>query len=149
MWKPPIWLHRPAAVGFKISSARIPFRYAISAALPFEARVSIPLFASSGNPIADRRYDLARGYAADGDLAAAADLFAQAVELAPGFASAWFALGEARQALGDSVGARAAFERAVAADSDDRHGAALRLAPLGGARPGAPGRHGYCGSLFG
>ena len=71
-----------------------------------------PLFISSGDLIADRRYDLARGYAADGDLAAAADLYAQATELAPGFASAWFALGEAREALGDRAGAQAAFEKA-------------------------------------
>src|SRR5207247_2068538 len=62
--------------------------------------------------LADRRYALARDYAADGDLVAAADLYAQATELAPGFASAWFALGEAREALGDRDGARAAFEEA-------------------------------------
>ena len=54
------------------------------------------LFITSGDLIADRRYEMARAYAADGDLAAAADLYAQAVELSPGFASGWFALGEAR-----------------------------------------------------
>src|SRR5881227_2109717 len=67
---------------------------------------------------------MARGYAADGNLAAAADLYAQAVELSPGFASAWFALGEAREGLGDREGARAAFERARAADPEDRRCAA-------------------------
>ena len=90
-----------------------------------KTRVSGPLFISSGDLIADRRYDLARGYAADGDLAAAADLYAQAVELAPGFASAWFALGEAREALGDRDGARAAFAQARDTDPQDRHGAGL------------------------
>ena len=106
------------------------------------------LFITSGDLIADRRYEMARAYAADGDLAAAADLYAQAVELAPGFASAWFALGEAREALGDREGARAAFERAAAADPGDRHGAALRLARLGGADPATKALHGYVRTLF-
>jgi predicted TPR repeat methyltransferase len=120
----------------------------MSAALPFEARVIVALFASSGDPVADRRYDIARGYAADGDFAAAADLFAQAVELAPGFASAWFALGEVREALGDREGARLAFERAQAADPQDRHGAALHLARLGAADPATRALHGYVRTLF-
>jgi predicted TPR repeat methyltransferase len=123
-------------------------RYVISTALPFEARVTVPLFISSGDLIADRRYDLARAYAADGDFVAAADLLAQAVELAPGFASAWFALGEAREALGDRDGARAAFARAQAADPDDRHGAALHLVHLGGADPATAALHGYVRTLF-
>jgi predicted TPR repeat methyltransferase len=108
----------------------------------------VALFITSGDLIADRRYEMARAYAADGDLAAAADLYAQAVELAPGFASAWFALGEAREALGDRDAARAAFERAAAADPEDRHGAALRLARLGGADPATQALHGYVRTLF-
>ena len=107
-----------------------------------------PLFISSGDLIADRRYDFARRYAAAGDLAAAADLYAQAVELAPGFASAWFALGEVREALGDRDGARAAFEQARAADPQDRHGAALHLARLTGADPATAALHGYVRTLF-
>jgi len=110
--------------------------------------VAVPLFITSGDLIADRRYDLARAYAADGDLAAAADLFAQAVELRPGFASAWFALGEARAALGDRDGARAAFEKAQSADPEDRHGAALHLARLGGTDPATAALHGYVRTLF-
>src|SRR3954462_6923287 len=98
--------------------------------------------------LADRRYALARDYAADGDLAAAADLYAQAVELAPGFASAWFALGETREALGDGEAAHAAFERALAADPDHRHGAALRLARLGRGDPATEALHGYVRTLF-
>jgi predicted TPR repeat methyltransferase len=110
--------------------------------------VAVPLFITSGDLIADRRYDLARAYAADGDLAAAADLYLQATELAPGFASAWFALGEARAALGDRDGARAAFERAQVADPEDRHGAALHLARLGAADPATAALHGYVRTLF-
>src|SRR5262249_26334832 len=76
------------------------------------------------------------------------DLYAQAVELAPGFASAWFALGETREALGDRAGARAAFEQAQAADPQDRHGAALHLARLGAADPATAALHGYVRTLF-
>ena len=49
--------------------------------------MSAPLFQSSGNLIADRRYAFGQELAERGDHAAAADLFAQAVELAPHFAS--------------------------------------------------------------
>jgi predicted TPR repeat methyltransferase len=106
------------------------------------------LFITSGDLIADRRYEMARGYAADGDLAAAADLYRQATELAPGFASAWFALGEARETLGDRDGAVAAFARAFAADTDDRLGARMRLASLGAADPATAELHAYVRTLF-
>lgn len=110
--------------------------------------MSGPLFISSGDLIADRRYDRARAYEADGALAAAADLYAQAVELSPGFASAWFALGATREALGDRDRACAAFAQALAADSEDRHGAALQLARLGAADPAAVAVHAYVRTLF-
>jgi predicted TPR repeat methyltransferase len=90
-----------------------------------------PLFITSGDLIADRRYDAARHYWARGDLLAAADIMAQAVEAAPGFASAWFALGGIREELGDRDGAIAAFRQARATDTDDRHGAGLHLMRLG------------------
>ncbi len=106
------------------------------------------LFITSGDMLADRRYALARDYAADGDIAAAADLYVQATELAPGFASAWFALGEAREALGDRNGAGVAFEKAQAADPADRHGAALHLARLGAADPATRELHTYVRTLF-
>jgi predicted TPR repeat methyltransferase len=110
--------------------------------------VTAPLFITSGDLIADRRYSLARDYAADGDLAAAADLYAQATELAPGFASAWFALGEAREALGDREGAHAAYAKARETDPQDRHGAALHLARLGAADPATAALHAYVRTLF-
>jgi predicted TPR repeat methyltransferase len=89
------------------------------------------LFLSSGDMIADRRFDFARDLQLKGDLAAAADLLLQATELAPGFASAWFTLGEVRQQLGDRDAAVAAFRKAQAGDPEDRHGAGLRLTLLG------------------
>jgi predicted TPR repeat methyltransferase len=92
-----------------------------------------PIHLPSGNLIADRRFEWARDLAAKGDLAAAADLLTQALELAPGYAAAWFALGEVRETLGDRDGAIAAFCGAVKADRQDCHGATLHLIRLGAA----------------
>jgi predicted TPR repeat methyltransferase len=89
------------------------------------------LFLSSGDLMADRRYEFARDLQLKGDLAAAADLLLQATELAPNFTSAWFTLGEIRERLGEREPAIAAFRRARAADPGDRHGAGLRLMRLG------------------
>src|SRR5689334_10011658 len=89
------------------------------------------LFMSSGDLVADRRFDFARDLQLKGDLAAAADLLQQAIELAPGFASAWFTLGDIREQLGERDEAIAAFREARSADADDRHGAGLRLMQLG------------------
>lgn len=89
------------------------------------------LFLSSGDLVADRRFEFARDLQLKGDLAAAADLLSQATELAPGFASAWFTLGEVREQLGGRDAAIEAFRKAQAADPQDRHGASLRLMLLG------------------
>jgi predicted TPR repeat methyltransferase len=89
------------------------------------------LFLSSGDMIADRRFDFARDLQLKGDLTAAADLLLQAADLAPGFASAWFTLGDIREQLGEREDAIAAFRKAQASDPDDRHGASLRLMLLG------------------
>ena len=90
-----------------------------------------PLFVSSGDLIADRRYQWALDHAARRDLAGAADILMQALELAPTFAAAWFTLGTIRDRLGDRRSAVAAFERTCAADPEDCHGARLQLARLG------------------
>jgi predicted TPR repeat methyltransferase len=89
------------------------------------------LFLSSGDLVADRRYEFARDLQLKGDLVAAADLLAQAVELAPKFASAWFTLGKIREQLGEHEAAIAAFRAAHAANPDDHHGASLHLMRLG------------------
>jgi predicted TPR repeat methyltransferase len=85
------------------------------------------LFQSSGDLIADRRYGMAREFRERGDAPAAIDLLEQTVERTPGFAAAWFDLGDLREIAGDRAGAVAAFEHALAADPSDRHGAGLRL----------------------
>ena len=87
--------------------------------------------ASSGDLAADRRY----GYAADllkaGEAEAAADLFRQVLEIAPGWAPAgsgsvrrWSGRGQ----VGEAV---AAYDKAIAFDPDDILGAKPRLARLG------------------
>ena len=103
---------------------------------------------SSGDLIADRRYGFGRDLASRGDFSAAADLFAQAVEAAPGFAAAWFALGETRAKLGDGAGAAAAFREALRIDPSDRQGAALHLALLGAADPASAMSSSYVRAVF-
>jgi predicted TPR repeat methyltransferase len=90
-----------------------------------------PLFVSSGDLIADRRYKSAVELASRGDFAAAVDVLMQTVDLVPRFATAWFALGAIRDRLGDRDGAVVAFEEARDADPEDYHGARLQLARLG------------------
>jgi predicted TPR repeat methyltransferase len=106
-----------------------------------------PIHLSSGNLIADRRLEWARDREAKGDLAGAADLLTQALELAPAYASAWFMLGELREKLGDRSAAIAAFAQARDADPQDRHGAALHLIRLGAQSAGAM-PEGYVRALF-
>lgn len=97
--------------------------------------------------MADRRFEFARDLQLKGDLPAAADLLLQAIELAPGFASAWFTLGQIREDLGDREAAIAAFQKAQASDPGDRHGAGLRLMRLG-AEPLAGMSQAYVQTLF-
>jgi predicted TPR repeat methyltransferase len=96
-----------------------------------------PFFVTSGNMTADRRYEFAQQYFKRGDLDAAADVMAQAVELAPHFAAAWFALGEINDARGKREEAIAAFRQARDHDREDRHGATLHLMRLGAEEMGA------------
>ncbi len=95
---------------------------------------------SSGDFVADRRLELARAYAADGDVTAAAELCEQALELAPDWAAGWFALGTFREAAAAlASGAVEAYRQALRLDPRDRCGATLRLARLGAIpAPAAP-----------
>src|ERR1700754_4917305 len=105
------------------------------------------LFFSFGDLMADRRFEFARDLQLKGDLAAAADLLLQAIELAPNFTTAWFTLGGIREELGEHAAAAEAFRAAQASDPDDRHGAGLRLMRLG-AVPVAGMPQAYVQSLF-
>jgi predicted TPR repeat methyltransferase len=107
-----------------------------------------PLFVSSGDLIADRRYKWAIDHAARGDFAGCADILAQTLELAPGFATAWFALGAIRDRLGDRAGAIAAFEKTQVLDPEDYHRARLQLARLGAGDASPAMTHAYVRRLF-
>jgi tetratricopeptide (TPR) repeat protein len=78
---------------------------------------------ASPDPIAQRRFAYAKGEAAEGDWSAEAEMFEQTLERAPGWAAAWFALGEAREKLGDFDAAAQAFQATLAADPADAQGA--------------------------
>ena len=103
---------------------------------------------SSGDLAADRRYLWAEASAAEGDHAGAADLLRQALDLAPGWAAGWFALGQALAALGQAQPAIEAFATCLALAPEDTFGAGLRQAQLAGgpAPSGMPPR--YVAQLF-
>lgn len=105
------------------------------------------IFLTSGDVIIDRRFEWARDLEAKGDLAGAADLLTQTVELSPGYAAAWFLLGHLREQQGENAGAILAFEQAKTIDPQDRHGASLRLTRLGAQAPVAMSE-GYVRTLF-
>jgi predicted TPR repeat methyltransferase len=109
--------------------------------------MSVPLFQSSGDLIADRRFTIAQELLARDEVEGAIDLLEQAVEAAPRFASAWFALGELREKLGRRDGAIAAFQQVCALDPEDRLGAGLHLARLG-ALPAGEMPAAYVRTLF-
>lgn len=87
---------------------------------------------TSGDLVADRRYAYGDGALGDGDFAAARDLFAQVLELAPGWPPAHFALAKACLGLGEREAAAAALRQVRALDPDDRLGAGVLLAQIGG-----------------
>lgn len=85
---------------------------------------------SSGDLIADRRYAYGADFSVQGDHAAAVDLFEQAIERAPGWAAAWFALAKARRDKADVAGAALAFRECLRLDPSDKLGASLELSRL-------------------
>jgi predicted TPR repeat methyltransferase len=107
-----------------------------------------PTVRSSGDLLADRRYTYAEAAMKDGDHAAAADLAAQTLELAPSFAPAHALLGRARAALGRREEALAAFLRALEIEPDDALGVRLDLARLGALPVNDAIGEGYVRALF-
>jgi predicted TPR repeat methyltransferase len=103
---------------------------------------------SSGDLRADRRFLYAEASAAEGDHAAAAQLLEQCLEIVPDWAPAWFALGSAREQLGDSEASIAAYRQALACDHADLLGASLALARLGVAETPATAAPAYVARLF-
>lgn len=112
------------------------------------SRTLQPFFRSSGDLIADRRFNYACTYAQAGEFQAAADLLEQALERAPAWSAGWFALGRACEAAACRRAAIAAFARAVALDPSDELGASLHVARLGAAPMPAIAPESYVRGLF-
>lgn len=91
---------------------------------------------SSGDAVADRRFDMARQLLARGDGAAAADLMRQAMELTPRWAEGQFTLADTLMQSGAASAAAEAFRAYLALDPADSMGAGAKLALLG-ETPGA------------
>ena len=108
----------------------------------------VSTFRSSGDLLADRRYDYARGAFEEGDAVAAADLARQALELAPDFAAALALLGRAALRLGDQEEGIAALQRALALEPEDALGVRIDLARLGALDPGSAITAPYVRALF-
>jgi predicted TPR repeat methyltransferase len=85
----------------------------------------------SGDPRADRRAEYAEHYARSGDVKAAVDLIAQALELAPGWTFGRLRQAEYLDAAGDRQAAAATYAAIVAEDPADSYGAGLKLAAIG------------------
>jgi predicted TPR repeat methyltransferase len=103
---------------------------------------------SSGDLRADRRFLYAEASAAEGNYAAAAELLEQCLEIVPDWVPAWFALGGARERLGDFAAAIAAYERALTGDREGVLGASMALARLGAAPIPATAASAYVARLF-
>jgi predicted TPR repeat methyltransferase len=101
-----------------------------------------------GRLIAERRFAYAKAAAEEGDFRAAAEVLEQALERAPDWAGAWFALGEAREKLCDPDAAAEAFRAALRFDPADAQGATARLALIGRGDGPAALPQAYVAQLF-
>ncbi len=107
-----------------------------------------PVQLTSGDLLADRRAAYARMLSDAGDINAAADLMAQALELAPAWAAGWHQLGLYREKAGDIAGAADAFRQVLVLEPGDIFGAGLKLALAGEADIPAAPPSGYVAQLF-
>ncbi len=86
---------------------------------------------SSGDLLADRRADYAKMLAEAGDAPGAAELMAQALELAPEWAAGWFRLADYEEKSGRIEAAVDALRNTLRLNPEDIFGASLKLALLG------------------
>ena len=94
----------------------------------------LSMSSSSGDLLADRRYEWGAGALKDRDFEGAADLFQQVIEIAPQWAAAYLSLGDALMGLGDPAGAQIAWGDAARLDPSGVLGAALKIAASGAGR---------------
>ena len=93
---------------------------------------------ASGDLIAERRFAYAKAAAKMATGARRRSYSSRRSSARRNWAAAWFALGEAREKLGDLDAAAQAFRMSLVADPADAQGAAARLALMGrGETPGA------------
>lgn len=106
-----------------------------------------PLNHTSGDLIVDRRAGFAAALAQSRDFAGAAEIMADALDLAPHWTAGWQLLGDYRSHAGDTHGATEAYHRVAMLDTHNIFGASLALAAHGAAA--LPGTDvGYVRSLF-
>jgi predicted TPR repeat methyltransferase len=103
---------------------------------------------SSGDILADRRYEYARAAFDEKDFEAAADLARQVLEIAPNFAAAHALLGRASAEHGAHEEAVSALRQALALEPDDALGVRLDLARLGALAEDEAISKGYVRALF-
>ena len=103
---------------------------------------------SSGDLLADRRYEYARAAFDEKDFEAAADLARQVLEIAPNFAAAHALLGRSLAEQGAPEEAVRSLRQALDLEPDDALGVRLDLARLGAIAPGEAISDGYVRALF-
>ncbi len=103
---------------------------------------------SSGNALADRRYDFALQLFSRGEADAAIDLLQQTADLVPLWPPVFFTLGDLFTKTGRTEDATIAYRRCLALDPQDRLGAAIKLALLGAVAVPETFSTAYVQSLF-
>ena len=105
-------------------------------------------FASSGDPVLDRRYGWAEAALKDGDAQAAVDILDQTLAQAYHFTAAWHLYGLAQEALGHKEDAATAWRQCLDLDPNDHMGAKLDLARIGALAAEQATSENFSGALF-
>jgi predicted TPR repeat methyltransferase len=105
-------------------------------------------FASSGDPVLDRRYGWAEAALKDGDAQAAVDILDQTLAQAYHFTAAWHLYGLAQEALGHKEDAATAWRQCLDLDPNDHFGARLDLARIGALPAEQATSENFSGALF-
>ena len=105
-------------------------------------------FASSGDPVLDRRYGRAKAALEDGDPQAAVEILDQTVAQAYHFTAAWHLYGLAQEALGHKEDAATAWRQCLDLDPADHFGARLDLARIGALPAEEATSENFSGALF-
>lgn len=105
-------------------------------------------FASSGDPLLDRRYGWAEAALKDGDAQAAVEILDQTLAEAYHFTAAWHLYGLAQEALGHREDAATAWRQCLDLDPNDHFGARLDLARIGAMSAEQATSENFSGALF-